>query len=312
MRCIVINLARAAARRQAITEQLRALDMEFEILNAKDWQELTEHDYASVDAVARERQGRRALSSGMIACAISHRWAFEELLSGEADMAVIVEDDVTLSPDFKQFLGVVENTGVDFDVIFLHRNKPENTFLPVERIGKRRLGLVKLGIRIGGQWDTSSPGTPSNAILSASRKSYIRSIIRCMRTGSMASRFFPSIRPWCIMETSPVLTRIVKKYGPCGATGRSPNWRSASERSCVKVSENGAFSRNEFEPRRQAPPRRRMSISSRAGSGTPTPVTRYGSVQAVLAHYKDDMTLDEAARRVLDPVEVRTIPRRTG
>ena len=143
MRCIVINLARAAARRQAITEQLRALDMEFEILNAKDWQELTEHDYASVDAVARERQGRRALSSGMIACAISHRWAFEELLSGEADMAVIVEDDVTLSLDFKQFLGVVENTGVDFDVIFLHRNKPENTFLPVERIGKRRLGLVK-------------------------------------------------------------------------------------------------------------------------------------------------------------------------
>ena len=97
MRCIEINLARATARRQAIAEQLRALDMEVEILNAEDWQELTEQDYASVDTVARERQGRRALSSGMIAGAISHRRAFEGLLSGEADLAVTVEDDVTLS-----------------------------------------------------------------------------------------------------------------------------------------------------------------------------------------------------------------------
>ena len=131
MKCIVINLTRATARRQAIAEQLRTLDVEFEVLTATDWQELTEHDFASVDSATRERQGRATPTSGMIACAISHRRAFEGLLSGDGDMAAIVEDDVTVSPDFKQFIEAVENADIDFDVVFLHRSKSEDTFLPL-------------------------------------------------------------------------------------------------------------------------------------------------------------------------------------
>ena len=58
MRCIVISLARAMARRRTMIDQLQFLDIEFEILSAKDWQQLTEQDYALVDTETREQQGR--------------------------------------------------------------------------------------------------------------------------------------------------------------------------------------------------------------------------------------------------------------
>ena len=143
MRCVVVSLARATARRHAMNRQFQTLDIEPEILIAKDWQELTEQDYALVDTETREQQGRKALSSGMIACAISHRQALEGLVSNETDMMVVVEDDVTLSADFKHFLDVVEDRDIDFDVIFLHRCKSRNAFATIERIGDCRLGLVR-------------------------------------------------------------------------------------------------------------------------------------------------------------------------
>lgn len=143
MRCVVVSLARATARRHAMNQQLQSLDIEPKILSAKDWQELTEQDYALVDTETREQQGRKALSSGMIACAISHRQALEGLVSSETDMMVVVEDDVTLSADFKHFLDVVENRDIDFDVIFLHRCKSRNAFATIECIVDYRLGLVR-------------------------------------------------------------------------------------------------------------------------------------------------------------------------
>ena len=143
MKCIVVNLDRAAARRKAMVEQLQSLHMQFEILKAKDWKELTERDYASIDTATRERQGRRPLSRSMIACSISHRRVLAELAAGGADMVAILEDDVTLSSDFGSILLVLENTDINFDIIFLHRNKLENTFTPIERIGKHGLGLIK-------------------------------------------------------------------------------------------------------------------------------------------------------------------------
>ena len=143
MKIIVINLARAVARRQAMAEMLRSLGMEFEILEATDWKELTEQDCLLVDTATRERQGQKPLSKSMIATVISHRRALVQLLEGEDEMAVILEDDVTILPDFKDVLATVERSEIDFDVVFLHRGRLRNTFVPLKRIGQYRLGIVK-------------------------------------------------------------------------------------------------------------------------------------------------------------------------
>ena len=143
MKVIVINLARAVARRQAMTEILGSLDMEFEILEATDWKDLTEQEYSLVNTAERERQGQKPLSKSMIAAVTSHRRALTQLISSKDEMAVILEDDVTISPEFKTVLALAGHSGVDFDVIFLHRGRSRNAFVPLKRMGNYRLGMVK-------------------------------------------------------------------------------------------------------------------------------------------------------------------------
>ena len=72
IKCIVINLPRAEAKRRAMRRQFEALGIEFEIFKAIDWRDLGEEDWES-----RDREGRRPLSDGMVACHPSHRKALE-------------------------------------------------------------------------------------------------------------------------------------------------------------------------------------------------------------------------------------------
>ena len=117
--------------------------MEFEFLDATDWKELTAQDRSMVDTVVRERQGQKPLSMSMIATVISHRRALAQLIAGEDEMAVVLEDDVTVSPEFRDVLSRVERSKADFDVIFLHRGRFGNAFVPLKRIGPYRLGMVR-------------------------------------------------------------------------------------------------------------------------------------------------------------------------
>ena len=99
MKCIVINLPRAEARRRAMYRQFDALGIEFEIFNAIDWRDLGERDWALVDRKSRDMEGRRPLSDGMVACHLSHRKVLEGVVAGDDELAAIFEDDVTLAPE---------------------------------------------------------------------------------------------------------------------------------------------------------------------------------------------------------------------
>ena len=126
-----------------MTEILGTLGMEFEFLDATDWKELTAQDCSMVDTVVRERQGQKPLSRSMIAAITSHRRALAQLIAGEDEMAVVLEDDVMVSPEFGDVLSRVERSKAEFDVIFLHRGRSRNAFVPLKRIGPYRLGMVR-------------------------------------------------------------------------------------------------------------------------------------------------------------------------
>ena len=151
IRCVVINLPRAKNRIQAMTEQVNGLDIEFETLEATDWRNLTEQDYENVDRETRDKEGRRPLSPGMIACHISHRRAIATVASGLDDLTAIFEDDVTLAPNTANVLQSLEHaysSGVNFDIVFLHRNKIYLKFAALEAVSKE----VKLGITKFSDW----------------------------------------------------------------------------------------------------------------------------------------------------------------
>ena len=147
MKCFVINLPRAEARRQAMYRQFDALSIEFEIFDAIDWRDLSEEDWALVDKKSRDMEGRRPLSDGMVACHLSHRKALEGVAAGEDELAAIFEDDVTLAPEIGgalEALARLYTSGWEFDFVFLHRNSKDKPFAPLKRVnGDIRLGITK-------------------------------------------------------------------------------------------------------------------------------------------------------------------------
>ena len=147
MKCIVINLPRAQARLRAMRKQFEALGIEFEIFDATDWRDLSEQDWALVDRNARDREGRRPLSDGMIACHLSHRKALGGVAEGENELVAVFEDDVTLAPEIGGVLQTLEQlyaSGWEFDIIFLHRQSMDKTFAPLKSVDEGiRLGITK-------------------------------------------------------------------------------------------------------------------------------------------------------------------------
>ena len=155
MKCIVINLPRAEARREAMRKQFDALGIEFEIFDATDWRDLNEEDWALVDRESRDREGRRPLSDGMIACHLSHRKALEGISAGEDELAAVFEDDVTLAPEIGGALEALARlyaSGWGFDFVFLHRHNTDKPFVPLKRVDAG----VRLGITKFSDWGTQS------------------------------------------------------------------------------------------------------------------------------------------------------------
>ena len=147
MKCIVINLPRAEARRRAMSRQFDTLGIEFEIFDAIDWRDLSEEDWALVDRKSREMEGRRPLSDGMIACHLSHRKALKSVAEGDDGLAAVFEDDVTLAPEIGGALDALMRlyaSGWEFDIVFLHRQSMDKTFAPLKRADAGiRLGITK-------------------------------------------------------------------------------------------------------------------------------------------------------------------------
>ncbi len=155
MKSIVINLPRAEERRLAMRKQFDALGVEFEILDAIDWRDLNQKNWALVDRISRDMEGRRPLSDGMIACHLSHRKALEGVAAGEDELVAVFEDDVTLAPEIGGALDALARlyaSGWEFDFVFLHRNDSDKPFTPLKRIDAD----IQLGITKFSDWGTQS------------------------------------------------------------------------------------------------------------------------------------------------------------
>ena len=130
---------------------LDPFDVKFEFLSAVDGRNLTKRDRALVNTKSRDRQGRRALSQGMIGCHLSHRKALKIVAAGDDELVAIFEDDVTLSTNFVTVLhslAQLYDTGFEFDLVFLHRNRIDKPYVTLKKAEED----VTLGITRFSDW----------------------------------------------------------------------------------------------------------------------------------------------------------------
>lgn len=127
MKAFVVSLARATERREYISAHLKSLNIDFEIINAVDYKELSEEDFnvlSDQEAVKRNPW----LSQGMIACALSHVKIYGMIAEGDDEVVLVLEDDATLPPNILELLAEAEKNIQEDEVISLsYYNHFDNT-----------------------------------------------------------------------------------------------------------------------------------------------------------------------------------------
>ena len=116
MKVFVLNLERAPERRRAMLSQVREHALDAEILSAVDG--------AKIDRASLPPGTRASLSSGEVGCYLSHLCAWQTVVSRGLDHAIILEDDVIISPALKRAVEEIAALELPFDAVRLSALRP--------------------------------------------------------------------------------------------------------------------------------------------------------------------------------------------
>lgn len=120
---LVINLDRSPQRFESISKQLSAQGLSFLRITATDGRNLTSgelsHLEAPYDAPAKF-VFRKALWPNEIGCFLSHAACWKKLVESNYEWALVMEDDIVISPRFKLFATSADWIPPEVRVIQLH------------------------------------------------------------------------------------------------------------------------------------------------------------------------------------------------
>ncbi|MBT2558544.1 glycosyltransferase family 25 protein [Hymenobacter sp. ISL-91] len=120
MRTFVISLQRSIERRKFIQQQLDKLSLPFEFFDAVDGRAMTEQYIEENTNIVLVRQEINFLNRGAIGCALSHYGIYKKMVEEGIEVALIMEDDVIISPSLKGILRRVKDTITTEDLIMLY------------------------------------------------------------------------------------------------------------------------------------------------------------------------------------------------
>ncbi|MFD1745594.1 glycosyltransferase family 25 protein [Rhizobium helianthi] len=141
----LINIDRAAARRELLEKQAADLGIELERVAGVDGKAIPEADWVAVDKPLFLRRNGRPLMPGEYGCYKSHLKAFERLIESGKPAALVIEDDISLSHDLLERAKSVAMTVPKECVVKLvnHRTqgfRPLFTTAKGDAVGFARLG----------------------------------------------------------------------------------------------------------------------------------------------------------------------------
>lgn len=119
MKVFVISLTRAPERRKFMISQLERLKLDYEIVDAVDFMEMTEEDFnTKVDqnAVAKDI---KYFTKGLQACSLSHIKTYEKIALEDLTHALILEDDAVIPHNINELLNDITPQLKDNEIISL-------------------------------------------------------------------------------------------------------------------------------------------------------------------------------------------------
>lgn len=117
MKIFIVNLKKSVERRQKMEEQLLALGLSAEFIEAVDGRLLSDDERKRVTA-----EVNYAFLPGEIGCALSHQKIYKKMIDENIDNALILEDDVVLNEEFKNVMEQISVPAVRPSIILLSRS----------------------------------------------------------------------------------------------------------------------------------------------------------------------------------------------
>lgn len=122
--CVVISLEDARARRDVISDRLRALGIPFEFVPGVDGRKLDVPSHPGYDRFKRRIFFGRDLSNGELGCVLAHRNACRHALESGHAATLVLEDDALLTDELPEVLADLLAMPERWDLVrFLGREK---------------------------------------------------------------------------------------------------------------------------------------------------------------------------------------------
>lgn len=132
MKIFVVSLARAEARVKYITAHLESLKVDYELIDAVDYQQLTPADFDRLTNTEAIQQNHY-LTKGVVACSLSHVKVYKHIVENNIGVCLVIEDDAVLPKDIKKTLDIIEGEIEKDEIIslsyFNHHQAKESTDL---------------------------------------------------------------------------------------------------------------------------------------------------------------------------------------
>ena len=138
MKILIINLKQSTERLAQQQQQFDRLGLLFERLPA-----VSLHDFNDEEYNRLAFSGQRPLKKAELACFLSHKKAWEYVLSANKP-CVILEDDAVLVKDFAYILAELQQQDIDFVNLEVHGRKKIVSFTAHFSIVNKQYDLLKL------------------------------------------------------------------------------------------------------------------------------------------------------------------------
>lgn len=105
----LINLKRSFKRLGYMEQQLNSIEIPYFLFEATDGNSLTAEELYEYSSEESNRIHNRDLSKGEIGCAWSHIKLYKKILEEKISVSVILEDDLIIKKEFKEFFSILPN-----------------------------------------------------------------------------------------------------------------------------------------------------------------------------------------------------------
>lgn len=130
----VINLPRSVVRRERMEAQLRGMSLEYRLFPGVDGKAEWDRLAPTLDAAAYRRNLGRAALPGEVGVYHAHLDVWRDFLAGDADVALVMEDDVVFHPEFMAAVQAALAARDRWDLLKLNRIRAKQP-IRQERIG---------------------------------------------------------------------------------------------------------------------------------------------------------------------------------